>query len=78
MARKPDPALAAQTAKLAKKLEAVTKTAQELRAAEGKVDVARDRFRKALREAHAAGASHAFLGRLLGLSRQRVAQLLEP
>jgi hypothetical protein len=39
-------------------------------------EAARDRFREALREAHQAGASHALLGRLVGLSRQRVAQLL--
>jgi len=35
------------------------------------------RFRASLREAHAAGISYGELGRLLGVSRQAVRQLVE-
>jgi F0F1-type ATP synthase membrane subunit b/b' len=76
VARKPDPNLAERQRRLADTLTAVTKTAEELRTAEQDLEQARERFRETLREAHAGGASQAMLGRLLGLSRQRVAQLL--
>jgi hypothetical protein len=62
---------------MADKLKLVTKAGEEVRKAEGDLDRARERLRQAVREAHAEGASHALLGRLLGLSRQRVAQMLE-
>jgi hypothetical protein len=75
--RKPEPEVAKQQRCMADKLAAVTRAADELRAAEGDLERARKRFRQALREAHEAGAPHSMLGRLLGLSRQRIAQIIE-
>ncbi|HEX5583733.1 hypothetical protein [Gaiella sp.] len=46
------------------------------RQAEQLVDEARESFRAALTDAHRAGVSYAMLGRLLGLSRQRVARIV--
>jgi hypothetical protein len=63
---------------LARKLSKVTEAAEELRQAEESVAEARERLREAMREARDAGASYALLGRLSGLSRARVSQILRP
>lgn len=62
---------------LAEKLNEVEAASAALHAAEADLEAARERFRKALTDAHKAGASLALLGRTVGLSRQRVAQLVE-
>jgi hypothetical protein len=61
---------------LADKLAAAAQAAAELRAAEADVDRARENFREALRAARAAGASYGLIGRMVGLSRQRVARIV--
>lgn len=61
---------------IADKLVEVGRAAAELRAAEDEVAAARQRFREALRAAHNAGASYALIGRVVGLSRQRVARII--
>jgi hypothetical protein len=61
---------------LAEKIAAAAKVAEELRAAEREQEKVRERFRDALREAHGAGASYGLLGRVVGLSRQRVARIV--
>jgi DNA-binding transcriptional regulator LsrR (DeoR family) len=40
------------------------------------MDAARDKFKAALRAAYDAGATYQQIGDLLGLSRQRIAQLI--
>jgi hypothetical protein len=60
---------------IADKLSAVTSALEDVRAAEGDLDEARDKLRAAIRSAHRAGASYGLLGQLTGLSSQRVAQL---
>jgi len=67
--RKPRPEIATSLAAVSEALEAV-------RAAEAELERARRRLRTALRASHRAGASYSLLGRLAGLSRQRVAQLV--
>jgi hypothetical protein len=67
--RQPRPEIATSLAAVSEALEAV-------RAAEAELERARSRLRTALRAAHRAGASYSLLGRLTGLSRQRVAQLV--
>ena len=57
-------------------LAAVSEALEAVRAAEAEHERARGRLRTALRAAHRAGASYSLLGRLAGLSRQRVAQLI--
>lgn len=61
---------------LADKIAAVSKAAAELREAEQVQRETRARFRAVLIEAHDAGASYGLLGRVVGLSRQRVARII--
>jgi hypothetical protein len=60
----------------ATRLAAVSEALEAVRAAEAELERARRRLRTALRAAHQVGASYSLLGRLAGLSRQRVAQLV--
>jgi hypothetical protein len=62
---------------LAEKLRAVEELAEQLLEAEDELERVRGQFRDTLRGAHAEGASYALLGRVVGLSRQRVAQIIE-
>ena len=62
---------------LADLLSACTEAQEALRGAEASVEQARSRLTESVRNAHDAGASLTQLGKLLGLSRQRVAQLIE-
>jgi hypothetical protein len=57
-------------------LAQVQDSANELRDLEEQTDEARERFYDALTSAHQAGASYADLGRLVGLTRQRVARIV--
>jgi hypothetical protein len=65
---------------LARKLAAVSEAAENLRAVEDEYEPrlaeARAKFQDALIEAHNAGASYGLLGRVVGLSRQRVARIV--
>jgi hypothetical protein len=67
--KKPMPEIATSLARVSEALEAV-------QAAEADLAQARRRLRTALRAAHRTGASYSLLGRLAGLSRQRIAQLI--
>ena len=62
---------------LADKLKAVEDAVSAYRDAEDALEAERERLYGALRQAHAAGASFALLGEIAGLSRQRVAQIME-
>jgi hypothetical protein len=59
------------------RLAEVAESAEELHALEGKMTAARARFYERLRAAHAAGASYALLGRISGVSRQAISQVLK-
>jgi hypothetical protein len=61
----------------ATRLTAVSEALEAVSAAEAELERARRRLRTALRAAHRAGATYSLLGRLAGLSRQRVAQLID-
>ncbi len=61
----------------ATRLTAVSEALEAVSSAEAELERARRRLRTALRAAHRAGASYSLLGRLAGLSRQRVAQLID-
>ncbi len=58
-------------------LSEAAEAAERLRAAEASYDETRDEFRQAIERAHDAGATLTLIGQVVGLSRQRVAQLLE-
>ena len=60
----------------ASRLSAVSEALEAVQKAEAELERARRKLRTALRAAHKAGASYSLLGRLVGLSRQRVAQLI--
>lgn len=62
---------------LADLLQAVTDAAEAVRARERDTEQARLDLAAAIKRAHGAGASFELIGRLLGVSRQRVAQLAE-
>ncbi len=62
---------------LADLLQAVTDAASAIRQREHDLEQARIDLSEAINRAHAAGASFELIGRLLGVSRQRVAQLAE-
>jgi hypothetical protein len=62
---------------LAERLSDAARAATEVRAAEDNLEEARVRFREALRAARDAGASYGLLGKVVGLTRQRVARILE-
>jgi hypothetical protein len=59
------------------RLAEVSESAEELHALEEKVVAARARFYERLRAAHAAGATYALLGRIAGISRQAISQVLK-
>ena len=59
------------------RLAEVAESAEELHALEEKMTAARARFYKRLRDAHASGASYALLGRISGISRQAISQVLK-
>lgn len=56
-------------------IQDVTAALDALRAAEADVARLRQRFHDAIRAAHRAGASYSAIGRALGISRQRVAEI---
>jgi hypothetical protein len=62
---------------LAQRMAAVSEALEAVRGAEDDLEVARKQLRNALAAAHKAGASYSLLGRLTGLSRQRIAQLID-
>ncbi len=62
---------------LAQKMAAVSEAIEAVREAEDELEATRKQLRRALASAHQAGASYSLLGRLTGLSRQRVAQLVD-
>lgn len=59
------------------RLEAVNAAAVEYRDARAAVPAARARLAAALVAAHAAGASYTLLGKLVGMSRQRVKEIID-
>jgi hypothetical protein len=61
---------------LAPLLVEVTTVAERVRTADADLEEARRALREALRAAHEAGASYGPLGRVVGLSRQRVARIV--
>jgi len=61
---------------LPKLLDEAAQAANELRDAEDAVDAAREHFYSALRAARDAGGSYALIGRMVGLTRQRVAKII--
>jgi hypothetical protein len=62
---------------LARAIQAVSEASDRAQAAEQSLDQARAELADALERAYKAGASYALLGRLVGLSRQRIAKILE-
>lgn len=61
---------------MAEKLRAVEEAVAQVRATEEELEGKRAQLYEALRAAHQAGASAAFLARIVGLSRQRVARIV--
>lgn len=62
---------------LAEKINEVSDALIHLRFMETGLEEGRLRFRLAIEAAHEAGASYAMLGKLVGLSRQRVARIAD-
>jgi hypothetical protein len=62
---------------LAQHIVDVTRARDLVRRREAELDEARRDFSDRLRAAHSAGLSYAVLGRSLGLTRQRVARIVE-
>ena len=58
-------------------LERVRKAAEKAEAAEASRQEAREQLRQAVVEAHEGGHSYTAIGRVLGVSRQRVAELVQ-
>jgi DNA-directed RNA polymerase specialized sigma24 family protein len=58
-------------------LERVRKAAETAAAAEASRQDAREELRRVVVEAHQGGHSYAAIGRVLGVSRQRVAELIQ-
>lgn len=58
-------------------LERVRKAAETAAAAEASRQQAREDLRQAVVDAHQGGHSYTAIGRLLGVSRQRVAELVQ-
>jgi DNA-directed RNA polymerase specialized sigma24 family protein len=58
-------------------LERVRKAAAKADAAEASRQEAREQLRQAVVEAHEGGHSYTAIGRVLGVSRQRVAELVQ-
>jgi hypothetical protein len=54
-----------------------TQAVAEVRDGEDAMDEGRERFHKALRAAHRPGANYGLLSRLVGLTRQRVARIID-
>jgi hypothetical protein len=62
---------------LADRLAEAARAATDVRAAENDLEQARARFRKTLHAARDAGASYGLIGKVVGLTRQRVARIIE-
>lgn len=62
---------------LAQAIASVSVASERLQEAERAEEEARQELARALEAAYRAGASYALLGRLVGLSRQRIAKILE-
>lgn len=60
---------------LAARLSEAAAAADEVRAREKALEEARSQLRAACLRAHEAGASYGLIGRMVGLSRQRVARI---
>jgi hypothetical protein len=78
--RQPDPEIAARAHRRARALDAVQETFQNYHSIEqrasAEINQAREQFIAALASAYEMGTTQEELGDLLGLSRQRIAQLL--
>lgn len=61
---------------VAEKIAAAERAASRVERAEAELEAARVELRSALVDAHGAGVTFATLGRAIGLSRQRVAQIV--
>jgi hypothetical protein len=70
MRRKPMP-------EIPESLQALYDATTRLRRAEANLDRERRDFADAIYEAHRAGASYALIGRVVGLTRQRIAAILK-
>lgn len=62
---------------LPKLFEAITEALERVRGREADLEEARLDLGEAIHRAHEAGASFELIGRLIGVSRQRAAQLAE-
>jgi DNA-directed RNA polymerase specialized sigma24 family protein len=74
--RERKPEIPDQVLARAERLDEVQEAHVKLDAAEAQLEEAREQFREALRAAYESGATYQEIGDLLGLSRQRIAQLI--